>query len=349
MVDCEKIAQMNVVALAGGVGGAKLAVGLQEVVAPGRLTVIGNTADDFEHWGLSICPDLDTVMYNLAGVNNPETGWGRLNETFQALDAMSQIGGEEWFMLGDQDLAVHLRRSEWRRQGLSLTEITERLRRSFGIPTTILPMSNAPVQTLVHTDEGDLPFQHYFVRLQCEPMVLDLTFVGSDKSRLTSAVVEAVEEADVIVFCPSNPYLSIDPILSIRGMRELLLRTRVPRIAVSPIVGGEAVKGPAAKLMRELGKTVSPRTIVDHYGALITGFVMDDKDADMEHVIDVPTLITNTLMNSLEIKRNLAESVLSFAIDLNGFSSEFTQTSEFSQNKLNYPMVFHETLDSDSG
>lgn len=315
MVDREQIAQLNVVALAGGVGGAKLAVGLQEILAPGRLTIIGNTADDFEHWGLSICPDLDIVMYNLAGVNNPETGWGRQNETFRAFEAMSQIGGEEWFMLGDQDLAVHLRRSNWRRQGLSLTEITERLRRSFGIPTTILPMSDAPIQTLVHTDEGDLPFQHYFVRLQCEPIVLDLTFVGADKSRLTSAVIDAVKEADVIVFCPSNPYLSIDPILSITGMRELLLRTNVPRIAVSPIVGREAIKGPAAKLMRELGKTVSPRTIVDHFGTLVTGFVMDDKDADMEHLMNVPTLITNTMMSSLEIKKSLAESILRFAMD----------------------------------
>ncbi|CAN5873114.1 2-phospho-L-lactate transferase [soil metagenome] len=259
---------MKVVALAGGVGGAKLAAGLQAVLPPGDLTVIVNTGDDFEHWGLTICPDLDTVTYNLAGINNPETGWGLLGESFTTFGAMGQLGGEDWFRLGDKDLAVHLRRSEWLRQGVSLTEVADRLRRSFGIPSNILPMSDTPVRTLVHTDEGDLPFQHYFVRRRCEPMVIDLSFVGADQARLTDAVQEALSAATLIVFCPSNPYLSLDPILCIPGVRQQLRRMAAPKIAVSPIVGGQAIKGPAAKMMRELGQSISPLTVVDHFDGL---------------------------------------------------------------------------------
>ena len=170
---------LRVVALAGGVGGAKLAAGLQAALPAGALTVVVNTGDDFEHWGLTICPDIDTVLYNLAGLNNPETGWGRAGDTFATLESMSLIGGEDWFRLGDRDLATHLRRSEWLHQGVILSEATERLRRSLGLATIVLPMSDQPVHTLVHTDEGDLPFQHYFVRRRCEPCVLDVTYVLS--------------------------------------------------------------------------------------------------------------------------------------------------------------------------
>lgn len=304
---------LNVVALAGGVGGAKLATGLQDVVNPGDLTVIVNTGDDFEHWGLSICPDIDTVVYNLAGINNPEHGWGRLNESFTTLQTMGQLGGEDWFMLGDRDLALHLRRTEWLRQGVSLTEVTDRLRRSLGIPSRVLPMSDQPVRTLVHTDEGDLPFQHYFVRRRCEPLLIDLSFVGAANARMSEAVHLALETADLIVFCPSNPYLSIDPILSVPGLRQTLRRSNVPKVAVSPIVSGRAIKGPAAKIMQELGVMSSPLTIVDRYDDILTGFVLDEADRVISDAVQVPTLVTNTIMSDRASKARLAEEVLTFA------------------------------------
>lgn len=317
----KNIADLKVLAIAGGVGGAKMAVGLQEVLDPGNLTVVVNTGDDFEHWGLNICPDIDTVLYNLAGINNAEQGWGRADESFTALDVMSQIGGEDWFLLGDKDLAIHLRRTEWTRQGISLTEITERLRRSLGIPSVVLPMSNSPVRTLVHTTEDDYPFQHYFVRRRCEPIVLDLSFVGADKSAPTPEILHALEMADVVVFCPSNPYLSIDPILSVKGLRTALKKTTAPVVAVSSIVGGQAVKGPAAKLMEELEKEVSPVTIAEHFLGLLDGFVLDNLDAEMvdegrDDVFKMPVLVTDTMMVSLDVKRQLAESVLTFATSL---------------------------------
>ena len=316
MIEETDLSKLNVVALAGGVGGAKLAVGLQEVLEPGRLTVVVNTADDFEHWGLQICPDVDTVMYNLAGVHNPELGWGRADETFRTLDTMGQIGGEDWFLLGDQDLPVHLRRTEWARQGISLTEVTERLRRSFGIQSAILPMSDHPVSTLIHTEDGDLPFQHYFVRHRCEPVVMDLTFMGAEKARPSDFVLDALDAADVIVIAPSNPYLSIDPILSVAGMRSMLLRSRIPKIAVSPIVGGEAIKGPAAKIMTELGKVVSAATVVEHYRDLLDGFVLDATDEALHNTFEVPTLVTDTIMRSLDVKADLARAILAFAAQL---------------------------------
>lgn len=309
---------LRVVALAGGVGGAKLAAGLQAVLAPGSLSVIVNTGDDFEMWGLTICPDLDTVMYNLAGVNNPETGWGRLGESFETLRAMELLGGEDWFRLGNLDLAVHLRRTEWLAQGVGLTEVTERLRRAFGIQTPILPMSDMPVRTLVHTDEGDLPFQHYFVRRHCEPCVIDLTFVGASEAGLSEAVHAALATADVIVICPSNPYLSVDPILSVGNLRNLLPRVRAPKVAVAPIVGGKALKGPAAKMMREMGLPVTPVTIAAHYDDLLDGFVLDTEDAAAANHVRMPALVTNTIMNGLDDKAALAEAVLLFALSLNG-------------------------------
>ncbi len=309
---------IRVVALAGGVGGAKMATGLQAVLPPGALTVIVNTGDDFDHWGLSICPDIDTVLYNLAGINNPATGWGRRDETFQALTAMEKLGGEDWFRLGDKDLALHLRRTEWQRQGVSPTEITDRLRRTMGIPSQVLPMCDESVRTLVHTDEGDLPFQHYFVRLRCEPTVIDLSFVGERESKLTSEVVGAVNDADLIVFCPSNPYVSIDPILSVTGLRRLIRKSSTPKVAVTPIVGGRAIKGPAAKMMREMGQMSSPLTVVDHLDGLLTGFVLDQEDAILERGIDIPVLTTDTIMTNLESKIRLATAVINFGLTLSG-------------------------------
>lgn len=316
---------LRIVALAGGVGGAKLALGLQEVLSPGNLSVIVNTGDDFEHWGLSICPDLDTVTYNLAGINNPEMGWGRQDETFSALNIMGQLGAEEWFRIGDKDLALHLRRSEWLRQGSSLTEVTERLRRSLGVPSHILPMSDQSVRTLVHTEDGDMPFQHYFVRCRCEPAVIDLTYVGAEQARPTHAVLDAIEDADLIVFCPSNPYLSLDPILSVPHIRRTIAGTRAPKVAVSPIVGGKAVKGPAAKMMREMGMRISPITVAERYHDLLSGFVLDLEDAQWREEVDMPVLVTNTMMTSLEVKKTLAREVIAFADQLEAarFSERF--------------------------
>ena len=308
----------RVVALAGGVGGAKLATGLQAALPPEALTVVVNTGDDFEHWGLTICPDLDTVVYNLAGVYNPSMGWGRDGETFGALEAMAHLGGEDWFRIGDKDLALHLRRNEWLQQGVPLSEVTDRLRRTFGVPSTVLPMSDEPVRTLVHTDEGDLPFQHYFVRLRCEPMVMDLSFVGAESARVPEAVREALHRADLIVFCPSNPYLSIDPILSVPRMRRLIQEAPAPKLAVSPIVGGAAIKGPAAKMMRELGQMVSPLTVVDHFDGLLDGFVVDHADAELVNAVQLPTLVTATLMTDLASKKQLAEDILDFGRELAG-------------------------------
>lgn len=312
---------LKVVAFAGGVGGAKLALGLQSVLTPGNLTVIINTGDDFEHWGLTICPDIDTVIYNLAGVNNPAKGWGRADDTFNALKAMEQLGGEDWFLLGDQDIALHLRRTEWLRQGISLTEVTGRLRRCLGIQTEVLPMCDSPVRTLVHTEEDDLPFQHYFVRKQCQPHVLDLSFVGADSAQLSPDLREALEMADVMVICPSNPYLSIDPILHIPGMRKAIKQSSAPVIAVSPIVGGQAIKGPAAKIMTELGKEVSPTTVANHYFGIIDGFILDAVDADLQQSFDMPVQITDTLMTSLRVKKALASTILTFATSLEVYQS----------------------------
>ena len=308
----------RVVALAGGVGGAKLAIGLQAALPRGALTVIVNTGDDFEHWGLTICPDIDTVLYGLAGVNNPQTGWGRDNETWNVLTEMKRLGGESWFRLGDKDLAQHLLRSYWLDAGASLTQITDRLRRTLDVPTRILPMCNEPVRTLVHTDEGNLPFQVYFVRRRCEPVFLGLTFVGAEKAKLTPDIVEALRTAAQIVICPSNPYLSVDPILSVPGLGDLMRDVRAPVVAVSPIVGGRALKGPAAKMMQEMGRSTSPVTVAEHLRDLLDGFVIDRRDSALAQagMLSLPTLATDTVMSDLPSKRRLAEDVLRFSRSL---------------------------------
>jgi LPPG:FO 2-phospho-L-lactate transferase len=312
----DRFAQIRVVALAGGVGGAKLATGLQSMLPPGALTVIVNTGDDFDHWGLNVCPDLDTVLYNLATVNNPEMGWGRNEEMFTVLGEIERYGGDQWFRIGDKDLALHLRRTEWMRQGVTLSEVTDRLRRMLGIPSIILPMCNEPVRTLVHTDEGDLPFQHYFVRRRCEPTLVDLSFLGAERAKLSVEIKRALDRADLVVFCPSNPYVSIDPILAVPGMRERLCKIKAPKIAVSPIVSGQALKGPAAKMMRELGEMISPITVVDHLGDVLDGFVIDSQDGELSEAVILPALTTNTIMTDLESKADLARAVVEFGLSL---------------------------------
>ncbi|HLF88511.1 MAG TPA: 2-phospho-L-lactate transferase, partial [Anaerolineales bacterium] len=250
---------MKVVALAGGVGGAKLADGLAQILPPKNLTVIVNTGDDFEHFGLKICPDLDTVCYTLAGMANPVTGWGLAGETWNALEAIGTLGGSGWFRLGDRDLGTHLERTRRLRSGQSLSQITRDFCRAWGVQPVVLPMSDDPVPTIVQTDEGELAFQEYFVRRQCHPRVRGFHFEGVQHARAAPGMLEVIEGADLIVICPSNPWVSVDPILAIPGVREALTPSPSPStrggriVAVSPIIAGQAVKGPAAKMYAELG------------------------------------------------------------------------------------------------
>ena len=304
---------MKIVALAGGVGGAKLAHGLAQILAPEDLTIIVNTGDDFEHYGLYVCPDLDTVCYTLAGLANPETGWGRINESWNVIENASQLGGPDWFRLGDQDLGTHLERTRRLTAGHSLREITRDFCQSWGIEHTVLPMSDQPVRTIVETEEGDLAFQEYFVHRRCEPRVKGFRFEGADKAATASGACEAIVAADAVIICPSNPWVSIDPIL------RVLPKIEKPVYAVSPILGGETVKGPAAKMYRELGIAPSALAVANHYRSLATGFVLDIIDAQLNESVrglNMRTLVTNTLMKSHDNRRQLANEVLKFIGDL---------------------------------
>ena len=310
-----------IVALAGGVGGARLALGLSLALPPGALTVIVNTADDFEHMGLEISPDLDTVMYTLAGLDNPETGWGQREETWSFMAATARLGGETWFRLGDRDLATHIERTRRRRAGETLSEVTSAMSRALGIASAIVPMSDERVRTFVETDQGVLAFQEYFVRRRCEPRVRGLRFDGAASARPAAGVIEALSnpKLQAIVICPSNPYVSIDPILAVPGLRHALENRRAPLVAVSPIVGGKAIKGPAAKMMAELGADVSALGIAKHYRGLIDGLVIDD--ADLAHAPDIVRLgilphVTDTIMSELAKKRHLAAEALALAVDV---------------------------------
>ncbi len=303
---------MKITALAGGVGGAKLAHGLAQILPPENLTVIVNTGDDFEHLGLYICPDLDTVCYTLAGLANPETGWGRINETWNTISNVEKLGGPAWFRLGDQDLATHLERTRRLKEGQSLSQITRDFCRAWGVEHTILPMSDSPVRTRVATDEGELAFQEYFVRRRCEPRVKGFRFDGVEEAEPAPGVVEAIQSAKAVVICPSNPWVSVDPIL--KTLTPSLLEGK-PIVAISPIIGGKAVKGPAAKMYAELGIQPSALAVANHYRNILTGFVLDHADAAMENevaALQIETLVTNTLMNRLADRIQLANDVLHF-------------------------------------
>jgi len=304
---------MKVVALAGGVGGAKLAHGLAQVLPPEDLAVIVNTGDDFEHLGLYICPDLDTVCYTLAGLANPETGWGRANETWNAMAGIEKLGGPTWFRLGDQDLATHIQRTERLKEGQCLSRITRDFCKAWGIQHAVLPMSDQSVRTIVESDEGDLPFQEYFVRRRCEPRVKGFRFDGVDVAQPALGAAEALQQADAIIICPSNPWVSIGPILSVPGIRPALEGKRL--VAISPIIAGKAIKGPAAKMYAELGIQPSALAVAGHYRGLATDFVLDRVDAQLEHDIQslgIRTFVTGTLMKSPADRRRLAEDVLNF-------------------------------------
>jgi len=303
---------MKIVALAGGVGGAKLAHGLAQLLEPEELTIIVNTGDDFEHYGLTICPDLDTVCYTLAGLANPETGWGRVNESWKVIENTSKLGGPSWFNLGDQDLGTHLERTRRLKGGASLSKITRDFCKAWGVEHTVLPMSDQSVRTIVDSDEGELAFQEYFVHRKCEPRVKGFRFEGADSAEAVSGAKEAISSADAIVFCPSNPWVSIDPILKVISVKDK------PVYAVSPIIGGETVKGPAAKMYRELDIEPSAFAVANHYHGLVTGFVLDTIDAQLTESVrglNMQTLVTNTLMKGHEDRRQLASDVLNFIGD----------------------------------
>jgi LPPG:FO 2-phospho-L-lactate transferase len=301
--------KLKIVALAGGVGGAKLAHGLAQVLPAEDLTVIVNTGDDFEHYGLYICPDLDTVCYTVAGLANPETGWGRVNETWNVIDNASNLGGPDWFRLGDQDLGTHLERTRRLKAGQTLTQITQDFCKAWGVEPLVLPMSDQSVRTIVETEEGDLAFQEYFVHRRCEPRVKGFRFEGVERAEPAPGAREAIRSADAVIICPSNPWVSIDPIL------HVIKRIEKPVIAISPIIGGQTVKGPAAKMYRELGIEPSAFAVARHYCDLATGFVLDEIDNELQGEIrslDMRTLVTNTLMKSLDNRKQLAINVLAF-------------------------------------
>ena len=311
----------KIVALAGGVGGAKLALGLSLVVPASDLTVIVNTADDFVHLGLHVAPDLDTVMYTLAGIANPATGWGQAAETWEFMGALGRLGAETWFQLGDRDLATHVERTRRMAAGESLSQVTRYLANALGIGVALAPMSDDPVRTFVETDEGVLAFQHYFVRRKCEPKLAAVRFDGSATARASPAALSALADSDLsaIVICPSNPYVSVDPILAVADLRAALAARKVPLVAVSPIVGGRAIKGPAAKMMAELGIEQSVLGIARHYHGLIDGLVIDRQDA--ASAADITALglavhVADTIMVDDESKRRLAGETLGFAARL---------------------------------
>ena len=307
----------RVVALSGGIGGAKLALGLYHAVPADALCVIVNNGDDFEPFGLSVSPDLDTVLYTLAGLDNPETGWGRRDETWTFMRVLESLGGETWFRLGDGDLALHVERTRRLQAGEPLSAIMGDVARRWGVAARILPMSDEPVRTVVETDQGTMPFQEYFVARRCAPRVVAIRFEGAESARPQAGALAALADAEeAIVICPSNPYLSVDPILALPELRAALAAAPAPVIAVAPIVGGRAIKGPTAKIMTELGLPVSPAPVAAHYGELLDGFVLDRRDAALEREIAVPALVTDTIMRHRADKVRLAHDVLDFARSL---------------------------------
>ncbi len=305
----------RVVCLAGGVGGAKLADGLARVLPPSNLTVIVNTGDDFRHLGLTICPDLDTVLYTLAGVANDETGWGRAGESWRAMSEVGRLKGPDWFSLGDLDLATHLARAHWLDAGETLTAVTTRLCEGLGIAPAVLPMSDQPAPTLIETDTGDiLPFQVWFVRERWQPPVRRV--ILPEDVRASAAAVRALETADMVIIAPSNPFVSIDPILNVYPIRAMI--EDVPRavVAVSPIVAGRAIKGPAAKMMAEMGLEPSAAAVARAYGHLIDGFIYDCRDEGMAAEDGLALLCADTMMTGAAERERLAREVLAFAGEL---------------------------------
>jgi LPPG:FO 2-phospho-L-lactate transferase len=310
---------MTIVALAGGVGGAKMSQGLQAALSPGELTVIVNTADDFELYGLHISPDLDTVMYTLAGIADPVQGWGIAGDTRQTLAAIAEYGRDPWFQLGDRDFATHILRSEFLRRGQRLTEASAWLSNGLGVPSRIVPMTDDPVATRIITELGTIEFQDYFVARRQTDVVLGVEFVGIDAALPTADALGAIASADAIVIAPSNPIVSIGPILAVPGMRQALEDMKAPIVAISPIVGGQALKGPAANMLQSLGHEASALGVARMVSDLIDGFVIDSIDRPMAPEIEKlgpSVLVTNTIMGDLGDRKRLAEEVLAFAASI---------------------------------
>ena len=309
----------SILSLCGGVGGAKLAHGLSKVVSPDDLLIVVNTGDDFEHLGLHISPDLDTVMYTLAGVADPDKGWGIAGETWTFMEALAGIEEAAWFNLGDRDLATHLYRTRALKQGLGLAGVTRALSRGFGMAHRVIPMTDDPLQTLVVTDRGTLLFQDYFVRQGCRPRVRAIEFSGAARARPHPdfAALLSGREPEAIILCPSNPFLSIDPILSLEGIRSGLQSVSAPVVAVSPIIGGKALKGPAAKIMKELDMPASNLSIADYYRDFLDGLVIDTADEHESRAIEklgIRVKVTNTIMRSIQDRISLAGTCLEFAL-----------------------------------
>jgi LPPG:FO 2-phospho-L-lactate transferase len=304
-----------VLALSGGVGGAKLALGLYRVLPPDTLTVVANTGDDFEHLGLSISPDLDTLLYTLSGEDNPDLGWGRRGETWTFMAALEALGGETWFRLGDGDLATHVERTRRLRAGESLSAVIDDFRRRLGIAARLLPMSDDKVRTRLRTGGGWLDFQDYFVRLRCEPAISELAFAGAATARPHPGFLAALAEPALqcVVICPSNPFISIEPILAVPGVREALAACPAPVVAVSPIIAGQAVKGPTAKMMAELGLPVDAATPARRYRGFLDVYIADEQDAAAVSELDIPVVLASTLMRGLADREALARRVLAAA------------------------------------
>jgi LPPG:FO 2-phospho-L-lactate transferase len=303
---------VTIAALCGGVGGAKLALGLYRTLPRDELSVVVNTGDDFRHLGLSISPDLDTVLYTLANLENPEQGWGRRDETWSMMRVLETLGAETWFRLGDGDLAFHIIRTLKMSEGAPLSAVIHDFRQRLGITAAILPMSDSRVETRLDTDAGDLGFQEYFVRRRCNPRVHSIRYEGAAAALPAPGVLEALsgDALEAIIVCPSNPYLSIDPMLAVPAVRAALCKRRVPVIVVSPLIGGKAVKGPTAKIMAELGVDTSTQSIFEHYRGLADALVIDACDASVASHIPMPVFATNTLMVSLEDRLSVARFVL---------------------------------------
>ena len=302
-------------ALSGGVGGAKLALGLAEILPANQLAIAVNTADDFQHLGLHISPDVDTLLYTLAGVNNPETGWGRRDETWNFMQSIQELGGETWFQLGDRDLAINVERTCRLRKGITLAEVTTEFAKSMSVAHSIFPMSNDAIQTRVITNQGVMDFQHYFVREQCKPEVQDIEFEGAENAQLNPDIAAWMCDPDLagVILCPSNPFLSIDPILAVPGMRNALISCDVPVVAVSPLVGGAAIKGPTAKIMKELSMPLSSVSVAEYYADFLDGFILDCQDSECLNAVeklDIQVTTTDTIMNTLTDKTRVAESCL---------------------------------------
>jgi len=306
----------KVVVLTGGVGGAKLVLGLAQVMPPEDIVAIVNTGDDFRHLGLWVSPDIDTLLYTLAGKANAAQGWGREGETWQFMAALRSLGGEDWFNLGDGDLALHVERTAALARGETLSAIVRRFGQAWGVRTIMLPMSDDPVATHLATDAGDLPFQRYFVERRCAPAVSAIRFEGSAAARPAPGVIEAIRDPETraILIAPSNPYLSVDPILAVPGIRDALSEAAAPVVAVSPIVGGQAVKGPTAKLMAELGVAATPATIAAHYAGLLDGLLVDERDAVDGLAIAYDQ--ADTLMTTLDDRARVARAALALAARL---------------------------------